>query len=120
MVRRFNPIGWRFSGGFVPEHSTGDSKFPRSAVYTSASSDKDAPVDLGDAIWQQLEDAAAASSASRVPLEREEGGRLVPLMRRGAIGLLERGDPGVRWETSAALDLAEKVPAHAELVGSRS
>jgi len=89
-------------------------------VYTNASSDKDAPVDLGDAIWHQLEDAAAASSASRVPLEREEGGRLAPLKRRSAIGLQEPRDPGVRWETSAALDLAENVPAHAELVGSRS
>ena len=77
-------------------------------------------MDLGDAIWQQLEDAAAATSAPRVPLEPEEGGRLAPLMRRIAIGLQEPRDPGVRWETSAALDFAEKAPAHAELVGSRS
>ena len=77
-------------------------------------------MDLGDAIWQQLEDAAAATSSSRVPQEREKHGRLVPLRRRRAIGLLERRDPGVRWETSATLDLADKAPAHAELVGSRS
>jgi hypothetical protein len=89
-------------------------------VYTGLTSDKDAPVDLGDAIWRQLEDAAAPSSASRVPPATKEGDRLVSLTRRGPVRLLERGDPALRWKASAALDLAEKTQAHAELVGSSS
>jgi hypothetical protein len=87
-------------------------------VYTGARSGEDGLVDLGDAIWQQLEDAAATRAGVNASEQRE---RVLSAQRAGwsASDAPEQHEARRREASGVVLDPAEGSPYRRQLAGSR-